>query len=87
MRERKKQKNELKKIIQSYTNHVNIHDYINNFAYIHNYSLFDVGSFSVKMCKFMHFLYYTPAGVNALNLVYLRGWGREALFFLKRIVS
>ena len=55
VRERKKQKKMNKKNIQSYNNHANIHDYCSNFAYIHNYSLSDVGSFlsqCVNLCTF-----------------------------------
>lgn len=68
----------------SYSNCVNIHGYRSNFGYINNYSLSNVGSFLVKMCKFMHFLYYTPAGVNALKPGLFKGVGEGSSVFLKK---
>ena len=43
---------------KSYSNRVYMHSYCSNGAYLHTFTLTDVGIFWVIMCKMMQFLYY-----------------------------
>ena len=57
--ERRKRKFWFNNQIESYSNHVNMHDYCSIFGYVWCYRLTDVGSFWTKMCKIRHFFVFS----------------------------
>ena len=54
--------------IESYSNRGNMHGYCSNIVYVQYYRWTDVGKFWAKMCKIVHFFYFTSIEAIALNI-------------------
>ena len=54
--------------IESYNNHVYMHDYSSKFRYLQSYRRTNACDFYVILCKFLHFLYFRPTDAIALNM-------------------
>ena len=69
MRERKRKL--LKYRLQSYSNHVYLHDYCSIFVYLQRFRKTDVGVFCAMLCKILQFLHFTLIDVIA------QGWQNQ----------
>ena len=87
MRERKRKL--LKYRIQSYSNHVYLHDYCSIFVYLQRFRKTIAGVFCVMLCKFLHFLHFTLMllGVAKTTETYLPTKTHPIINWVKWVLS